>query len=457
MTNDPGEAEMNAAEFQHGPAVERACVDRLRACLAQADAYRDDIETAWLARRDAAAMADARACDASRRAGAAGLPLAGVVLTVKACFDCAGWITHAGSRVLADAPPAAVDATAVSALRRAGAVLVAQTAMTEFAYGALGVNRAYGTPTTPLDARRERVAGGSSSGAAVSVALGAADLSLGSDTSGSARIPAAFCGVTGFKPSRGRYPDGGMQFLSTRFDVPGLLAATVDPCRHADAVLCGRDERRPSRTPVRVRDLDFVVPEPFATDDLDPVVARAFDAWLSRLAAHGARIRRQRLDCVAEAGAVARAGGIIAAEAFMLHRARLATAANRYDPLVGPRIAAGEQVRAHDYAAALLRLAAMADTYDAELGDADAVLTPTVPMLPPRMTDLADETAYLEQNGRAFRLTEFANRLDLPSISLPGDLHDRRPVGLLITGRRGRDARLLDIAAAVERALADSA
>ncbi|RQR29366.1 MULTISPECIES: amidase family protein [unclassified Burkholderia] len=442
---------MDPTDFRLGNVNEHACAERVRTCLAHADAHPGDIEAAWLARRDDAAVADARAWDAARRAGAIDAPLAGAVLTVKACFDCTGWVTHAGSRVLADEPPARIDAAPVSALRRAGAVLVAQTAMTEFAYGALGVNRAYGTPTTPLDARRERVAGGSSSGAAVSVALGAADLSLGSDTSGSARIPAAFCGVTGFKPSRGRYASDGMRFLSTSFDVPGLLAATVGLCRQADVALHGREARR--RRPAAIRDLQFIVPEAFVADDVDPVVGRAFDAWLSRLSAHGARIRRKRLDCVAEAGAVARAGGIIAAEAFMLHRARLAAAADRYDQLVGPRIAAGEQVRAHDYAAALRRLAALAAAYHAELGDADAVLTPTVPMLPPRVADLADEAAYLAQNARAFRLTEFANRLDLPSISVPGDLRNRQPVGLLITGHRGEDARLLDVAAAVESAL----
>ncbi|NTZ86385.1 amidase [Burkholderia metallica] len=444
---------MHGADRRQDDMNEHACADRLRGCLERADAHPGDIGTAWLARRDEAAAGEARARDTARREGEAGVPLAGTVLTVKACFDCEGWVTHAGSRVLVDEPPARSDAALVSALRRAGAVLVAQTAMTEFAYGALGVNRAYGTPTTPLDARRERVAGGSSSGAAVSVALGAADLSLGSDTSGSARIPAAFCGVTGFKPSRGRYATDGMRFLSTSFDVPGLLAATVGLCRQADAALHGADASRRQGQPASIRDLHFIVPEPFATDDLDPVVGRAFDAWLSRLSAHGARISRKRLDCVAEAGAVARAGGIIAAEAFMLHRARLATAADRYDPLVGPRIAAGEHVRAHDYAAALLRLAALADAYHADLGDADAVLTPTVPMLPPRAADLADEAVYLAQNARAFRLTEFANRLDLPSISVPGDLQSRQPVGLLITGRRGEDAQLFDVAAAVERTL----
>lgn len=444
---------MDCADLRLRDAGGRGCVERLRACFSLADVHAGDIGMAWLARRDEAALAEARAQDASTRAAAG--PLAGSVLTVKANFDCEGWVTHAGSRVLAGEPAAHIDAELVATLRRAGAILVAQTAMTEFAYGALGVNRAYGTLATPLDARRERVAGGSSSGAAVSVALGVADLSLGSDTSGSVRIPAAFCGVAGFKPSRGRYADAGMTFLSTTFDVPGMLARTAGACRRIDTVLFGGGSNRCA--PASVKDLHFIVPERFATHDIDSTVGQAFDACLSRLSAQGARITCKRLDCIAEAGAIARAGGIIAAEAFMLHRLRLATDADRYDPLVGPRIAAGERVRAHDYAAALRRLAVLADTYHAELGDAHAVLTPTVPMLPPRIADLADETVYLAQNARAFQLTEFANRLDLPSVSVPCDPPSKQPIGLLMTGRRGDDACLLDAAEMVERLLTDPA
>ena len=174
-----------------------------------------------------------RSCDTT-------LPLAGEVLTVKACFDVAGWTTHAGSAVLAGAPPAVADAPIVAALRSAGAILLAQSNMTEFAYGALGLNSTYGTPTTPLRPGEERVSGGSTSGGAVAVALGAADISLGSDTSGSIRIPAAFCGVAGFKPSQGRYPSDGMIPLAASFDAPGLVATTAANLRHIDAALVGK-------------------------------------------------------------------------------------------------------------------------------------------------------------------------------------------------------------------------
>ena len=130
----------------------------------------------------------------------------------------------------------------MQALRHAGAALLAQNNMTEFAYGALGLNRWHGTPLTPLMADAPRVAGGSSSGGAVAVALGMATLALGSDTSGSARIPAAFCGVAGFKPSRGRYPDAGMAYLSPSFDVPGILAPDAAACLRVDRALVDEPE-----------------------------------------------------------------------------------------------------------------------------------------------------------------------------------------------------------------------
>src|SRR4051794_37759446 len=194
-------------------------VDRLRACIERADAESDAMAVAYLARRDQQALTEAAAVDPS-------LPLAGEVLAVKACFDVEGWTTHAGSAVLADAAVATADAPMVEQLRSAGAILLAQTNMTEFAYGALGLNSTYGTPTTPLCPGDDRVAGGSTSGGAVAVALGAADIALGSDTSGSIRIPAAFVGAAGFKPSQGRYPTGGMIPLSTSFDAPGIITTT---------------------------------------------------------------------------------------------------------------------------------------------------------------------------------------------------------------------------------------
>lgn len=439
---------MSPDEFGLSSKAVSACLDRIEAEPAAA-------ALALLARRDEGALAEARARDTLRRLAPGREPLAGMVLGVKACFDVRGWTTHAGSRVLADAPAAAEDAPLVRALRQAGAVLLAQNNMTEFAYGALGLNATYGTPLSPRMADTPCVAGGSTSGGAVAVALGMADLALASDTSGSARIPAAFCGVAGFKPSRGRYDDAGMMYLSPSFDVPGVIATDAAQCLRVDKALVPGEARAAAPAACGAAPLAsriFVVPD-HVEDQLDAEVRRAFSAWLERLMDAGAVLRRVAMPCVAQAGAVARDGGIIAAEAYMLHATRLAADADRYDPRVGPRMLLGAQVPAHTYLSAQRRLAELGREYDALMAGADAVLTPTVPMLPPPVALLEDKDRYLRENARAFSLAEFANRLDLPSISLPGDPADRKAVGLMATGLRGGDRALLLAATRIEEAL----
>jgi amidase/aspartyl-tRNA(Asn)/glutamyl-tRNA(Gln) amidotransferase subunit A len=429
-------------------------VDRVQACLTAADTHGTEGSIALLRRRDDDAIREAVAWDELARDGAVAAPLHGLTLTVKACFDVAGWVTHAGSRVLADADAAVADAPMVSALRSAGAILIAQTNMTEFAYGALGLNDTYGTPSSPFYPLGERVSGGSTSGGAVAVALGMADISLGSDTSGSARIPAAFCGVAGFKPSRGRYPDSAMVYLAPSFDVPGFIAPSAAACRRVDAALTRRtivpDDGHRS-----LSDLRFVVPDDVIADGVDPTVLAAFESWVDALADGGAQIVHRAMPCLSAASTAAREGMIIATEAYLVHRDRLHARGDLYDPRVGQRILLGADVPAHVYANGLRRLRELSAEYHHELDaiHADAVLTPTVPTLPPRVTDLQTFDAYLTANAQAYRITEYANRLDLASISIPGDLNHRRPVGLLLTGRRGHNSRLLDMAVRIEDCL----
>jgi aspartyl-tRNA(Asn)/glutamyl-tRNA(Gln) amidotransferase subunit A len=404
--------------------------------------------TCLLARRDDDALADAAAMDPS-------LPIAGDVLTVKACFDVAGWTTHAGSAVLADAPAAEADAPMVRALRSAGAVLLAQTNMTEFAYGALGLNDTYGTPTTPLRSGEQRVSGGSTSGGAVAVALGVADVSLGSDTSGSIRIPAAFCGVAGFKPSQGRYPSDGLIPLARSFDAPGLISSTVAHLRRVDMALIDRDVMQASAR--SIADLHVLVPtDAIAAGETDPQVLDRFDRWLGALMAAGVTVTKTELPMLTEASIATREGAVIAVEAYDWHRDLIATEFNRYDHRVGPRIQHGATVLAADYVAALRKVRDCRRRYDAALEGADAIVTPTVPVLPPRVADLDSMDAYLAANTDVLRLTEFANRLDLPSVSLPGHPLDPQPIGLMLTGRRGGDAALLDLAVLTEACLSDA-
>ena len=404
--------------------------------------------TAFVATRFDEAIADAAVVDPS-------LPLAGEVVVVKACFDVAGWTTHAGSAVLADATPAVVDAPLVAALRSAGAIVLAQTNMTEFAYGALGLNSTYGDPTTPLRPGERRVAGGSTSGGAVAVALGAADFALGSDTSGSIRIPAAFCGVAGFKPSQGRYPSGGMIPLAPSFDAPGFVAPTVSYLRRVDAALVGGD--RPPAADRRISDIHLLVPaDAIRAGATDQVVLDRFEQWLGVLAAAGANITETELPMLTEASIAAREGYVIAVEAYDWHRELIAQHLDRYDPRVGSRIVHGAQVLASDYVAALRKIDDCRRRYDTELRGADAILTPTVSILPPRIADVQTTDNYLAMNTEVLRLTEIANRLDLPSVTLPGCFPDRQPIGLMLTGKRGGDVELLDLAALLEACLAEA-
>lgn len=403
--------------------------------------------TAYLARRDTDALQDAAAIDPS-------LPLAGEVLAVKACFDVAGWTTHAGSSVLADAPPAVNDSSMVTALRSAGAIVLAQTNMTEFAYGALGLNSTYGTPTTPLRPGEKRVAGGSTSGGAVAVALGAAEIALGSDTSGSIRIPAAFCGVAGFKPSQGRYPAEGMIPLARSFDAPGFITSTVADLRRVDIALIDRPRPDSARS---MSDVHLLVPvDAIHAGDTDPGVLKRFGKWLAVLEAAGATITETELPMMTEASLAAREGWVIAVEAYDWHRDLIAEHADRYDPRVGLRIQHGAEVLAADYVAALRKVGDCKRRYDEALEGADAVITPTVAILPPRIEDVQTHESYLAMNTEVLRLTEHANRLDLPSVSVPGAFADRQPIGLMLTGQRGGDATLLDLAVMCEACLADA-
>ncbi|MCU1388943.1 MAG: amidase [Ilumatobacteraceae bacterium] len=425
--------------------------DHLDDCLAAISAVGDEADTLFTSRRDAEARAEARALDA----GEPGVAFHGQVLGIKACFDVAGWVTHCGSAVAADDPPATTDAAMVTLLRD-GSLLLAQTNMTEFAYGALGLNPTYGTPTSPFFPVGERVSGGSTSGGAVAVAKHLIDIALGSDTSGSVRIPAAFCGVAGFKPSKGRYPEAGMAYLSPTFDTPGIINRTASGCRSVDRILTPSFDGTLRRAPdLPLDDLVIGVPRSNIEGHVDPTIGLAFESWLTALSSAGARIVDVSLPSLDDSTAATRDGSVISVEAFVLHRKRLARAADRYDPRVGARIAGGEHVPAHVYALGLQRLAAARNRFDAEVvaAGADLLLTPTVGMLPPRIADLADDADYLATNLRSFHFTEYANRLDLPSITIPGNLHDGQPHGLMITGHRADDVRLLDIAVSIERLL----
>lgn len=418
---------------------------RIGGQLGQMNEFRDDAKLAVLRRRDDEALAEADAWEALASTGS--VPRLPISLSVKACFDVRGWVTTAASRVLETAEAADQDSGIVRTLRQNGAVVINQANMTEFAFGALGLNTSFGTPRSPLDPKRERIAGGSTSGGAVSVALGFADVALGSDTSGSIRIPAAFCGLAGFKPSHHRYDRSGMLFLAPSFDVPGFIARDVAMLQRVDELMTGTTYS--TKTP-KLEGLRFLVPNDFAQTHADQEVIDAFGDALRALRSAGAILVEKDFPELETYGPVAAAGGVIISEGYAWHAPFLEKSAQLYDRRVGPRMALGADVRASAYISALRQLSRLSEDYRQFMAGFDGLLTPTVPILPPRLQDVETDEAYYRLNRLTFRLTEIANRIDAPSITISPD--PARPIGLMITGRKREDRRLLEVSRALEAA-----
>ncbi|AEI76880.1 glutamyl-tRNA(Gln) amidotransferase subunit A [Cupriavidus necator N-1] len=396
-----------------------------------------------------AAAQVARAADAAGRAGKALHPLAGLPVSVKDLYDVAGEVTSAASLVRKDAAPATADATVVARLRAAGAALVGRTNMTEFAFSGVGINPHYGTPVNPAGTDGvARIPGGSSSGAAVSVALGLAVAALGSDTGGSIRIPAALCGITGFKPTTRRVPLTGAFPLSYTLDTACAMARTVSDCIAMDSVIADSAVIPRVTNPAATR---LAIPRQVLLDDLDPVVARAFDRALGRLSAAGVQLEHVDLPELGELAGLNAQGGFSSAEAFAIHRHLLAGRRELYDPRVASRIDRGANISAADYIdlgrARLDWIARM----QARLARFDAVVCPTVPMVAPEIAPLrTDDAQFFRVNALLLRNTSAFNFLDGCSISMPCHAPDELPVGLMLSHGPMRDADLLGTALALE-------
>lgn len=394
------------------------------------------------------ALAQARASDLQRTHGIVPSPLAGIPISVKDLFDVRGQVTTAGSTVLADAAPAEHDAAAIARLRAAGAVIIGRTNMTEFAFSGLGLNPHYGTPANPCD--RSRIPGGSSSGAAVSVADGMAVAAIGSDTGGSIRIPAAFCRLAGFKPTQARVPRDGAFPLSWSLDSVGPIARSIACCAIIDAVLAGEEPTAPCEP--SLEGLRLVVPRSYLLDGLDACVSEAFDDALDRLAQAGAKIEDRAMPILDRIPALNARGGLVTAEAYARHRELLEQAGDRYDPRVSSRIRRGAQQTAAEYIELTRARAALMAETDALTADADALVLPTVAIVPPRFDALQDDETYYRINTQVLRNTSAFNFLDRPAASVPC-CGSACPTGLMIVGTRGQDRRLLAVARAVETAV----
>lgn len=397
----------------------------------------------------ARAMADA--ADSLRKANRSPSRYAGIPIALKDLFDIAGEPTPAGSAVLANAPDAKVNAPVVARMLAAGFIPVGRVNMTEFAFSGLGINPHYGTPASPWDRASRRIPGGSSSGTAVAVADGMAAAGLGTDTGGSCRIPAAFCGIVGYKPTARRIPITGVLPLAPSLDSVGPLAPSVACCAAIDAILAG--ETPGALVAADLNGLRLAIPDNMVLDGMDTTVAAAFDKALSTLSAAGARIVRVRFDDFDELQGVNAKGGFAASEAYAWHRPLLATQGGGYDPRIRVRIARGEHVSAADYIDLVNARARLIASFDRATAPYDCLLMPSVPVIAPRIADLDDERAYNSVNMLILRNTAIGNFFDRCAISVPCHRPGEAPVGLMLMGETMGDARLFGIAAAVEAAL----
>jgi aspartyl-tRNA(Asn)/glutamyl-tRNA(Gln) amidotransferase subunit A len=395
-----------------------------------------------------AAIEAAKAMDRLREVKAAPSPYAGIPVSIKDLFDIKGQVTRAGSRALEDSAPAEADAPVVARLRRAGFIVIGRTNMTEFAYSGIGINPHYGTPKSAWQRHVGHVPGGSSSGAAVSVTDGMAHAALGTDTGGSCRIPAAYNGIVGFKPTQRRVPREGGVPLSFTLDSFGPLARTVACCAVLDAVLA--DEPVAPLQPRPIKGMRLAVPTTVALDELDDEVARTFERTLETLSRQGALIERIAVPEFLDVGVMNAKGGFAAAESYAWHRYLIASHGDVYDPRVSSRIMRGEAISAADYIDLLEARKSLIARSTIRLASHDALVMPTTAITPPRIADLADDKAFAKANLLSLRNCTLINMIDGCAISLPCHREGEAPVGLMLAASGGSDRRIFELAAAME-------
>ncbi|ARM90922.1 MULTISPECIES: amidase [Rhizobium] len=378
--------------------------------------------------------------------------LEGVPVAWKDLFDLEGTITSAGSKLLRrDHAPAAADAAVVARLALTGMVSTGRVNMSELAFSGLGLNPHFGTPLNPLSRDVDRIPGGSSSGSAVAVAAGLVPVSIGSDTSGSVRIPAAFNGLIGYKASRGRYPMQGIYPLADSLDSLGPLARSVQDAWWIDAAMRGATPSVGAPCPASA--LEIVIPTNVVFDGAGGDVVKAFELALDRLSVAGAKIVREPIPALTELlDTMAQYGSLVTAEAYAFHEARIiGPDARLIDRRVVKRALAGQKITMPDYVALLAARRRMTGEVEAQIGSR-LVAFPTVAHVAPPLEGLEkDEDAFFAMNGKTLRNTSLGSFLDWCGISIPcGTGEAGMPVGFLISGSRGQDETLLSAALGIE-------
>jgi aspartyl-tRNA(Asn)/glutamyl-tRNA(Gln) amidotransferase subunit A len=434
-----------AADLGTGRTTARALVD---ACLARIADPQGEGARAFLHVDAEAAIEAAEAMDRLRQINAAPSPFAGIPVSIKDLFDIKGQVTRAGSRALEDSAPADADAPVVARLRRAGFVVIGRTNMTEFAYSGIGINPHFGTPKGAWQRSTGHVPGGSSSGAAVSIVDGMAHGALGTDTGGSCRIPAAFNGIVGFKPTQRRVPlDGGVP-LSFSLDSFGPIARTVACCAVLDAVLA--NEAVTPLQPRPIKGMRLAVPTTVALDELEDAVVQAFERVLEKLSREGALIERIAVPEFLDVAPMSAKGGFAAAESYAWHRYLIAAKGDVYDPRVASRIMRGESQSAADYIDLINARKSLIARTTVRMAPYDALILPTTANTPPRIADMADDKAFTKSNLLALRNCTLINMIDGCAISLPAHREGDVPVGLMLAAAGGSDRRIFELAAGME-------
>jgi len=377
------------------------------------------------------------------------LYLKNAIVSVKDLFDVKGYKTKAGSIFLNDVDIASEDADAVKSIREAGAILLGHTNMTELAYSGLGLNPHYGTPITPLYENEERIAGGSTSGGAVSVALKIADIALGSDTGGSLRIPSAFCGVTGFKPSQKSVSRKGSLPLSSSLDSIGPIASTVSECEIAWGIMSNAVVNNPVAEKAH-----FVVPSNFGLDSLDEKVKKAFTEVVNILKkTTGVQVEERSLPFL-DSYKLLPVWQFSAFEAMNYYTENYNVDLDDLDPRVASRLKRANTIDEKQFLATCEQRKLLIERYETEEKGA-VLLLPTVAILPPKLDQLITDEDYDRTNLLCLRNTTLANVLDGCSISLPYQYQGDH-IGVMLTASNGDDNNLLSLSKLLETIIRNS-
>ncbi|HLR30822.1 MAG TPA: amidase [Paenalcaligenes sp.] len=400
---------------------------------------------------DDAARTAARLSDELRASGQVRSPLEGIPVSLKDLFDVVGDRTRGASKVLDEAAPATENALLVQRLIDAGAILIGRTNMTEFAFSGLGINPHYGTPRAPWNRDVGHIPGGSSSGAGVSVADGMCTVAIGTDTGGSIRIPATFCGLTGFKPTAERIPTQGVLPLAFSLDSSGPIGHSVTCCAITDSILS--DEPMPDLEPIPYEHLRIAVPKDVVFNSLDTTVSQRINAAILALTNSGVQVERIEMPEFNQLAYINRNGGFVCAEAWALHRDLISEHQDLYDPRVAKRILIGKDQSAADYIDLLAEREQWIRAVEERLEAYDAFLMPTSPIVAPRISDLEDEEQYFNHNALILRNPSIVNFLNGCAVSLPCHPEGEAPVGLTLAAPGHHDAHLLQVAYTIEQLL----